>query len=221
MSTFGWEKLLSCILSVLSFLHDLNCLTVLVNRALCYILKDDKVIYPISRYFNTIQTHCFHSLFYSDCNLFIGAPTGSGKTIISQIAFMRLFKKAHRQSLCVFIAPMKALVVEHLKEFRSRFRSLNLNIIELSGDNSATGADIQNANIIITTPEKWDAVTRNTVSLIPKTNLVVIDEVHLLAEERGAVLESIVARIKFNNATSCRIISNSIIRNSCLKRELQ
>lgn len=147
-------------------------------------------------------------MYFRDKSLFIGAPTGSGKTILSQIAAMRVLKEHQLQSYIVFIAPMKALVVEHAKEFRNRFKSLNLKIIELSGENSATGSEIQSANIVITTPEKWDAVTRNKISLIEKINLLIIDEVHLLAEDRGAVLESIVARVKHCPASNCRIIGS-------------
>ena len=46
------------------------------------------------------------------------------------------------------------------------------------------------------TPEKYDVVTRKggDGSLITLVGLVIIDEVHLLADERGAVIETIVAR---------------------------
>ncbi|CAN0244269.1 unnamed protein product, partial [Ectocarpus sp. 13 AM-2016] len=50
--------------------------------------------------------------------------------------------------------------------------------------------------VIVTTPEKWDVVTRKggDGSLVSSVGLIMIDEVHLLADERGAVIESIVAR---------------------------
>ena len=49
----------------------------------------------------------------------------------------------------------------------------------------------------MTTPEKWDVVTRKggDGSLGSTCGLLIIDEVHLLADERGAVIESIVARL--------------------------
>jgi len=48
----------------------------------------------------------------------------------------------------------------------------------------------------VCTPEKYDVVTRKggDGSLITLVGLVIIDEVHLLADERGAVIETIVAR---------------------------
>jgi activating signal cointegrator complex subunit 3 len=49
----------------------------------------------------------------------------------------------------------------------------------------------------VTTPEKWDVVTRKggDGSLAQTCGLLIIDEVHLLADERGAVIESVVARL--------------------------
>ena len=51
--------------------------------------------------------------------------------------------------------------------------------------------------MIITTPEKWDVVTRkgaSDVALAQLVKLLIIDEVHLLHDDRGAVLEALVAR---------------------------
>jgi activating signal cointegrator complex subunit 3 len=48
----------------------------------------------------------------------------------------------------------------------------------------------------VTTPEKWDVVTRKggDGSLASMVGLIIIDEIHLLADVRGAVIETIVAR---------------------------
>lgn len=50
--------------------------------------------------------------------------------------------------------------------------------------------------IIVTTPEKWDIITRKAGdrAYTQLVRLVIIDEIHLLHDERGAVLESIIAR---------------------------
>jgi replicative superfamily II helicase len=39
-------------------------------------------------FFNPVQTQVFHSLFHTDSNILIGAPTGSGKTIMAEIAML-------------------------------------------------------------------------------------------------------------------------------------
>ena len=51
--------------------------------------------------------------------------------------------------------------------------------------------------MIITTPEKWDVITRKgtgDVALTQAVKLLIIDEVHLLHDDRGPVIESLVAR---------------------------
>ena len=51
--------------------------------------------------------------------------------------------------------------------------------------------------MLVTTPEKWDVVTRKStgdVALTQLVRLLIIDEVHLLHDDRGAVIETLVAR---------------------------
>lgn len=51
--------------------------------------------------------------------------------------------------------------------------------------------------MLVVTPEKWDVVTRKStgdVALTQLVRLLIIDEVHLLHDDRGAVIESLVAR---------------------------
>ena len=60
-----------------------------------------------------------------------------------------------------------------------------------------TRAEIAETQIIVTTPEKWDVVPRKPTGqgeLATRVKLLSIDEVHLLDDERGAVIETIVAR---------------------------
>ena len=57
---------------------------------------------------------------------------------------------------------------------------------------------LKRADIIITTPEKWDGVSRywHRRSYVQKVELVIIDEIHLLGEDRGPVLEAVVSRMR-------------------------
>lgn len=50
--------------------------------------------------------------------------------------------------------------------------------------------------MLILTPEKWDVLTRKAddEQLTHLIRLLIIDEVHLLHDDRGPVIESIVAR---------------------------
>lgn len=157
-----------------------------------------EVLYPFS-HFNPIQTQLFHTLYHSDHNVLLGAPTGSGKTIAAEIAMFRVFRD---QPDCkvVYIAPMKALVRERVLDWKVRIeKHLRKPVVELTGDVSPDIRSIQAASVIITTPEKWDGISRSwqTRSYVQKVALIVIDEIHLLGEGRGPVLEVIVSRTNF------------------------
>lgn len=97
----------------------------------------------------------------------------------------------------VYIAPTKALVQEMVGNFTSRLTSAyGVKIGELTGDSQMTKQQISETQILVTTPEKWDIITRKSTdtSYTNLVRLMIIDEIHLLHDERGPVLESVVAR---------------------------
>ena len=101
------------------------------------------------------------------------------------------------------MAPIKALCTEKFREWSYKFEKLHqIKVIELTGDteNKNDGLYLENANIICTTPEKWDLITRkskNRSSLINEIKLFLIDEIHVLGEEaRGACIEAVISRMK-------------------------
>lgn len=96
----------------------------------------------------------------------------------------------------VYVAPMKALVQEMVGNFSSRLEVFGVKVGELTGDSQMTKAQIAETQIIVTTPEKWDVITRKSTdtSYTTLVRLIIIDEIHLLHDDRGPVLESIIAR---------------------------
>lgn len=97
----------------------------------------------------------------------------------------------------VYVAPMKALAAEITGKLGSRLAWLGIQVREFTGDMHLTKKEIVQTQIIVTTPEKWDVVTRKgtgDTELVQKVRLLIIDEVHMLHDDRGAVLESLVAR---------------------------
>jgi activating signal cointegrator complex subunit 3 len=154
------------------------------------------------KYFNPIQTQLFHSLYHHDYNILLGAPTGSGKTIVAELAMLRVFNN-HPGGKCVYIAPLKALVRERMQDWMARFhKTLGKNVVELTGDTAPDVRLIDKADVIVTTPEKWDGISRSwqSRSYVQAIKLMVIDEIHLLGDERGPVLEVIVSRTNFISA---------------------
>lgn len=154
---------------------------------------------------NPIQSAVYPVAFKSDSNMLLCAPTGAGKTNVAMLAMLRAidnFRNSESGRIdadalkIVYIAPLKALVQEQVREFSRRLKLLGLNVGELTGDSSLTKQQIKDTQVLITTPEKWDVITRKNTdtSYTNLVRLIIIDEIHLLHDERGPVLESIVAR---------------------------
>ncbi len=90
----------------------------------------------------------------------------------------------------------QALAAEMTAGFSSRLASLGIVVKELTGDMQLTKQEIEDTQIIVTTPEKWDVITRKSTDspLTLLVHLLILDEVHLLNEDRGPVIETLVAR---------------------------
>ncbi|EGY18790.1 hypothetical protein VD0002_g2862 [Verticillium dahliae] len=156
------------------------------------------------QYFNPMQTQIFHTLYNTPANVLLGSPTGSGKTVAAELAMWWAFK-ARPGSKVVYIAPMKALVRERVKDWGARLaKPLGLKLVELTGDNTPDTRTIKDADVIITTPEKWDGISRSwqTRGYVRQVSLVIIDEIHLLAGDRGPILEIIVSRMNYIAAST-------------------
>ncbi|KAF9008935.1 Sec63 Brl domain-containing protein [Cyathus striatus] len=161
---------------------------------------------------NRIQSIVYPTAYSSNENMLVCAPTGAGKTDVAMLTILRVIdqhcnraspssdirSKIDRNSFkIIYVAPMKALAAEIVRKLGKRLKWLSITARELTGDMQLSKAEIAQTQIIVTTPEKWDVVTRKPSGegdLASSLKLLIIDEVHLLNEERGAVIETIIAR---------------------------
>jgi len=85
-----------------------------------------------------------------------------------------------------------------LLDWEKKFCHLGLVITELTGDTDQVQlSSVRKGDVIVTTPEKWDSMTRGWGDhrrLLDMVRLFLIDEVHVLKETRGATLEAVVSR---------------------------
>ncbi|KAF1812246.1 P-loop containing nucleoside triphosphate hydrolase protein, partial [Eremomyces bilateralis CBS 781.70] len=151
--------------------------------------------------FNAVQSRCYDSIFNTDDNFVLSSPTGSGKTAVFELAICRAIKQFKNEEFkVVYQAPTKALCSERKEDWTNKFRHLDCKCEELTGDSDHWQMkNVQEATIIVTTPEKWDSITRkwkDHMKLMKMIKLFLIDEVHILREDRGATLEAIVSRTK-------------------------
>ena len=170
-------------------------------------------------FFNPIQTQVFNALYNTDDNVFIGAPTGSGKTICAEFAILRLFK-LNENSKCVYIIPKSELSEIIKQDWDLKFGSLDKKIVILTGETATDLKLINKAHIIISTPINWDILSRRWKQRkqVQNVNLFIVDELHLIGGEDGPVLEIICSRMRYISSQidqNIRIIAlSSSIANS-------
>ncbi|XP_055979502.1 LOW QUALITY PROTEIN: probable ATP-dependent DNA helicase HFM1 [Sorex fumeus] len=169
-------------------------------------------------YFNYIQSKAFDDLLYTDKNFVICAPTGSGKTVIFELAITRLLMEVPlpwSNIKIVYMAPIKALCSQRFDDWKEKFGPMGLICKELTGDTVMDDLfEIQHAHIIMTTPEKWDSMTRKwrDNSLVQLVRLFLIDEVHIVKDEdRGPTLEVVVSRMKTVKFLSHTLENTSLV----------
>lgn len=167
------------------------------------------------KHFNPMQTMAFHSLYHKTTEpILIGSPTGSGKTIACEVAIWAALRDRPEAKI-VYIAPMKALVKERVKDWKCGLCQVPFlpgnkkpSLVELTGDTQPTGSEVRKASFIITTPEKFDGISRHQDWALKDVALVIMDEIHLLASDRGAILEVIVSRLN-RSKSSVRLLGLS------------
>ncbi|ETW75698.1 hypothetical protein HETIRDRAFT_460980 [Heterobasidion irregulare TC 32-1] len=161
--------------------------------------------FPGTKSLNRVQSKLYPVAFGTDEPILLCAPTGAGKTNVAMLTILNEMSKYRDEATgafdldafkIVYVAPMKALVQEMVGNFNSRLNPFGIKVGELTGDSQMTKQQISETQIIVTTPEKWDVITRKSsdTSYTNLVRLLIIDEIHLLHDERGPVLESIVAR---------------------------
>ncbi|KAJ1749940.1 activating signal cointegrator 1 complex subunit 3 [Coemansia sp. RSA 1821] len=181
---------------------------------------------PLCRYtfrkytsLNRIQSIIYPTAYGTNENMLLSAPTGAGKTDVALLTILRTiaqycspapsdldweddtrkpeFTVAKSEFKIVYVAPMKALAAEVVEKYQSRLKWLGIKCRELTGDMQLTKAEVNATQIIVTTPEKWDVVTRKgsgDMELVDRVKLLIVDEIHLLNEDRGSVIETLIAR---------------------------
>ncbi|XP_063263555.1 probable ATP-dependent DNA helicase HFM1 isoform X1 [Prinia subflava] len=184
-----------------------------ILRAVTEIPTQFRSIFKEFPYFNYAQSKALDDLLYTDRNFVICAPTGSGKTVMFELAITRLLMEAPLPWLnikVVYMAPIKALCSQRFDDWKEKFGPLGLTCKELTGDTLMDDLfEIHHADIIITTPEKWDSMTRRwrDNSIVQLVRLFLIDEVHVIKDEsRGATLEVVVSRMKTIQSSLWRLL---------------
>ena len=150
--------------------------------------------------FNKIQTQVFQALYSSNDNVFVGAPTGSGKTIAAEFALLRLWSQS-TSSRAVCIEPFQDVVDLRVAEWKAKFGGLQggKEVVALTGETSADIRLLEKGDLIICTPGQWDLISRRWKQRknVQTIGLLIADEIQLIGGEIGPTYEVIVSRTRY------------------------
>ncbi|XP_053663406.1 probable ATP-dependent DNA helicase HFM1 [Anopheles marshallii] len=162
--------------------------------------------------FNKVQSTVAKTVIHTDSSIVVNAPTGSGKTVILELAMVKLAQQAKDSSFRIlYLAPTRSLCAEKFQDWKVRFAPLGISCIQFDGDNAVEDVSkLSNHRLILSTPEKWEVFTRhwddqNVASVLRPIRLLLIDEIQVINDtERGSNLELVLSRMKYIDARLCR-----------------
>ena len=120
-------------------------------------------------HFNKMQTECLDTILKTPENMLVSAPTGSGKTVIFELAMIQEMKalSPHDQvPLIIYICPNKALSQEKVFYWKEKFEKVwaDFQVQECTGDVNFDGffkRKMPTSGLLIGTPEKVNYIFRN------------------------------------------------------------
>ncbi|MEW6417062.1 MAG: DEAD/DEAH box helicase [Nitrospirota bacterium] len=144
----------------------------------------------------------------------VAAPTASGKTLIAEMAALKVFFETGGK--VIYLVPLRALAREKYEDFRNKYRKINMRVMQSTGDYDSTEPWLHEGDLIIATNEKMDSLIRHRASWLRDINLIVADEIHLLGDShRGPTLEIVLTRLRYVNPDIRLIALSATIPNAC------
>ena len=120
-------------------------------------------------------------------SLLVSTPTASGKTLLAVLAAVKALEKGYKT---LYLSPLRALTSEKAEYFKRILEPLDVKVAAVSRDYDSPEEWLKSVDVIIATYEKADSCIRHRSSWLKDVGLIVVDEVHLLADpDRGPRLE--------------------------------
>ena len=132
----------------------------------------------------------------SDQNLLITLPPGTGKTLLGELSLLSSLGRG--PGLACFIVPYVALG-RQVTDKVSRHIPDGVQIRPMIGSyRDPVPLDPENnLEVLVATPERFDALLRFRPDLLPSIRCVVFDEAHMIGNsQRGLRLEGIITRLR-------------------------
>ena len=148
----------------------------------------------------------------------VSVPTSSGKTLCGEVAIIQHLTD-HPDSVCFYVVPTRALVSEKSLDLDEKFRDFGYKVAgatsALQRDHELEDSVLQDAKVIVCTPEKLDLLIRHDDSCLSSASLFIIDETHLISDgDRGLGLEFVVIKILILKPNARVILLSAMLPNS-------
>ena len=137
-----------------------------------------------------------HGVLDSDRNLLVSLPTGTGKTLLGELALLSALGR--EPGLVCYVAPYIALG-RQVAEKIAHHTPPEVHVHRLVGGyQEPDPLDPENRlEVLIATPERFDAMLRLRSDLLPSIRCVVFDEAHMIGNgQRGIRLEGVLTRLR-------------------------
>lgn len=163
---------------------------------------------------NPLQSKAVPVVLSSPGHVMVVAPTSAGKTLIGEVAALRSIVGEGRPA--VWLLPARALAAE-IGETAKRWNEHGIRAIELTGETNMSSEAVRKAQLWVATTEKFEALYRRSSlrEFIGSVGCLIIDEVHLVGDpERGATLESLIARLRAAEARTRIVALSATVSNA-------
>jgi helicase len=130
---------------------------------------------------------------WKEKSIIVSSPTASGKTVVAEL--LALNSIINKKKKVVYSCPLRALASEHYSEFKKKYSKLKIRAGISTGDFDSKSSYLQNYDIIFTTYEKIDSLTRHKADWLSGIGLLIIDEIHSIGSDRGPTIEMFTAKL--------------------------
>lgn len=156
-------------------------------------------------------------------SIVVGMPTSAGKSFLAEMQILfsiHNFKTAEFSPTICYVVPTNALIDQVKIDLQSDFKDFKFNI-----ETALPYYDVdeieneilmrKHIDILISTPEKLEALVRQNHPSIKNTRLVILDEAHNLGDaSRGSKFELVLSSIKQNMKEANFLLLSPFISNA-------
>lgn len=124
----------------------------------------------------------------------VSAPTSSGKTLLAEL--LSLKKTLNDGKKALYICPLRALATEQYRNFDEKYSDVGLEVALSIGDYDEKDSRLSEYDLIISSYEKADSLTRHNPQWLNEIGLLIVDEIQNIDSDRGPTLEVLISKIK-------------------------